>query len=802
MTKEELLQVINVAVDEGWTQLDLTGRGLTSLPPEIGRITSLNALYLSYNQLKAIPSEIIQLSNLKVINLYQNRFEMIPPEIMQISSLTNLYINENELNIIHPQIRQMTKLRTLNLSHNNLKNVPSEIGQLSNLTSLNLSNNKLTTVPSDIGQLSNLTSLKLSDNYLSSIPSEIGHIVNLAQLDLSFNRLSIIPPEIGQLDKLQEFYLGNNPIQSPPPEILNLNRIGEADPIKIRRYFQQLFEAGEYLLFEAKLLIVGEPGAGKTSLARKIQDDTAPMPLAKESTKGVDVHPWVFKIPQRIKEKIARRLMDEDPEFRINIWDFGGQEIYHATHQFFLTPRSLYILVADAREQKTDFDFWLHAVKALSGSSPLLIVVNEKDGRQWHIDSGRLNDQFGNLAATRTVDLKTNIGLANLIETIKYQIIQLPHIGDTLPGTWVNVRRALENDSRPYIPLQTYLEICKANGFTRLDDKLQLSGYLHDLGVYLHFQDDDILKRTLILDPEWGTDAVYRILDNKQVINNQGHFSREDLEIIWDKEEYSFMGGDLLALMMKFQLCYEIPDQAGQYIAPQLLSQKPPAYKWSTESNLILRYHAPDFLPKGIITRFIVAMYKYIEDQLVWRDGVVLKFEYARVEAIEFYNKREIRIRIDGSHKRDFLNIVKWELDKIFNNFNNLNYHQLIPCNCVRCQGTQSPYFYTMESLQRRMDKGRNTVECDYSYETVIVRSLIDDVTGSSVIGEEPPQVIKRLNIQFNEAELKACCFELGIDYEDLGGNGRADNARALVAMMIRIGRLPELIKYMDRERP
>ena len=54
----------------------------------------------------------------------------------------------------------------------------------------------------------------------------------------------------------------------------------------------------------------------------------------------------------------------------------------------------------------------------------------------------------------------------------------------------------------------------------------------------------------------------------------------------------------------------------------------------------------------------------------------------------------------------------------------------------------------------------------------------------------------------FNEAELKVCCFELGVDYEDLGGNGRADNARELVALLQRQGRLPELIAYMDRERP
>ena len=47
-------------------------------------------------------------------------------------------------------------------------------------------------------------------------------------------------------------------------------------------------------------------------------------------------------------------------------------------------------------------------------------------------------------------------------------------------------------------------------GSHELQDKLQLSGYLHDLGVCLHFQDDLILKNTIILKPEWGTAAVYK----------------------------------------------------------------------------------------------------------------------------------------------------------------------------------------------------------------------------------------------------------------------------------------------------
>ena len=46
MTEEDLLQVIDQAVSDGVKMLDLSGNELTSLPPEIGRLTQLETLIL------------------------------------------------------------------------------------------------------------------------------------------------------------------------------------------------------------------------------------------------------------------------------------------------------------------------------------------------------------------------------------------------------------------------------------------------------------------------------------------------------------------------------------------------------------------------------------------------------------------------------------------------------------------------------------------------------------------------------------------------------------------------------------
>ena len=46
MTQDELIALIDRAAEEGWTELDLSGKGLTELPPQVGQLTQLESLLL------------------------------------------------------------------------------------------------------------------------------------------------------------------------------------------------------------------------------------------------------------------------------------------------------------------------------------------------------------------------------------------------------------------------------------------------------------------------------------------------------------------------------------------------------------------------------------------------------------------------------------------------------------------------------------------------------------------------------------------------------------------------------------
>ena len=106
-----------------------SGNQLTSLPAEIGQLTSLRELDLGGNQLTSVPAEIGLLTSLVKLFLGGNQLTSLPAEIGQLTSL-EVVPRDNQLTSLPAEIGQLTSLRVLDLSGNQLTSVPAEIGQL------------------------------------------------------------------------------------------------------------------------------------------------------------------------------------------------------------------------------------------------------------------------------------------------------------------------------------------------------------------------------------------------------------------------------------------------------------------------------------------------------------------------------------------------------------------------------------------------------------------------------------------------------------------------------------------------
>ena len=794
LSQNQFTELPEVICELGALQsLDLSFNPLKEVPEFIGQLTNLRSLNLWSNQLKEVPEFINRLTNLQSLNLSSNRLTQLPSEICSLLHLRSLTVYQNQLDTLPKEIGQLRELRSLGLFINQLTDLPNSVSQLSNLSYLDIGNNKLTAWPSAINPLSQLKHLAININKISSLPAEIGLLLKLEKLYLMDNQLSTLPEAIGQLSNLQILDVNGNKLNSVPESIAYLSKLKVLDlsnnqltvlsrrfcelkkltflslwnnqisklpvwtntlstletldlranplpippeilgekaegyspaPVKeiLNYYFQ---EKSDTFLYEAKLLIVGEGEAGKTTLAKKLQDPNYELQTDEKSTEGIEVLPYEFDHP------------DGHP-CKVNIWDFGGQEIYHATHQFFLTERAVYALVTDSRQGNTDFYFWLNVIQLHGADSPVILIKNEKNDRPCAVPDLQLRGQFKNLKESIEVNLADNRNLDAVKTAIQHHITHLSHVGDPLPKTWANVRSVLENQalgSDNYISLFEYRQICTAQGIPDRTEQNRLSRFLHNLGVFLHFQAIPQLAKTIFLTPAWSTDAVYKVLDTPKVRKDCGRFTQADLQEIWQDNQYADVRSELLALMQQFEVCYEITGRQHHYIAPHLLEANLPEdlqYQetWDTHNNLILTYHYP-FKPKNIFPRFIVALHRYIEEQrLVWKHGVVLLFGDDRAEIIEdaHYNNANIRIRISGTDKKRVLAIIGHELERIHSSFEDLQYQTLIPCNCAECKDSQEPYQFPYSVLQRSRQKRNFEVQCQKSFDMVSVSRLIDDV--------------------------------------------------------------------------
>jgi internalin A len=680
------------------TTFNLSSNQVTQIPEAIGQLTNLRMLDLSRNQVTQIPEAIGQLTNLRMLYLFDNQVTQIPEAIGQLSSLTTFNLSSNQVTQIPEAIGQLTNLRMLYLFDNQVTQIPEAIGQLSSLMMLNFSSNQVTQIPEAIGQLTNLTELKLSNNQVTQIPEAIGQLTNLTELKLSNNQVTQIPEAIGQLSSLTVLDLWNNQISEIPnwlEELLNLNKLDlRQNPLPISpeilgppdlrqdpgaveaifNYCRQLRSGEVRPLNEAKLLLIGQASVGKTSLINRLLYNR--FNHHESQTDGLNIETWNIHVNSK--------------DVRLNVWDFGGQEIYHATHQFFLTKRSLYLLVCNCRtsEEENRIEYWLKLIESFGGQSPVIIVGNKKDEQPFDINRKALRDKYPNIKDIIETSCDTSEGINDLRNAITREVGQLSDVYNLLPLSWFEVKEQLESMEEDFISYSKYACICAAKTVTEETNQEQLIDLLHNLGLVLNFRDHPILQSTNVLNPDWVTEGIYALLSDEILkTKTKGILTYADLSRVLDSQRYpTNRHYYLIELMKEFQLCFQIPNCATDtFLIPGLLSKEEPKDTKLEGDTLEFQYHYR-VLPESILSRFIVLTHDKIYNQTYWRSGVMLAYS----EGSETYNiarikadleDKKIFLSISGREttRRSFLLMIRAEFNKIHNTFANPEVTEWVP---------------------------------------------------------------------------------------------------------------------------
>ena len=453
-----------------------------------------------------------------------------------------------------------------------------------------------------------------------------------------------------------------------PPEVLEALTTTES----VINYISQSISDKRNIIGESKILIVGQGSVGKTSIINRILYDE--FNLDEIKTEGI------FISRLQVDDKFV--VTKPSPKIQLNIWDFGGQEIMHATHQFFLTKRSLYLLVLDSRltQEENRVEYWLKIIQSFSDESPVLIVGNKIDQHPLDIDRTGLQKKYPNIVGVFETSAVTGAGIEELKAAITEQVNSLPHVRDLLPETWFAVKTKLEElgTGINFISHDDYDKLCDNNDVHDEISQHTLIGFLHDLGVVLYFQDDPRLESLGILNPQWVTNGVYKILNSHTLFQDKGVLTVAMLDEILNLPEYP-RGKRLFIvdMMKKFELCYDIePDKT--FLVPDLLPKDQPDLKFN---GIPAFEYAYPVLPSSVITRFIVRMNQKIDDGLVWRTGVVLKIGANSALVKADIEDRKITIAIDGLEhtRRDALSAIRFQLDEIHASIKGLNPQKMVP---------------------------------------------------------------------------------------------------------------------------
>jgi internalin A len=574
------------------------------------------------------------------------------------------------------------KAQALKLNELGLTEVPSKIGDLKEIKELNLLWNKLSALPDSFERLLSLERLFLSNNKLQRLPSCLRSLSNLDELWIERTQLSELPGWLNDFPKLRRLRLSGNPSLEIPSEI-----VASEDPSKILRYYFESRAGKGGPLMELKLLLVGRGGAGKTTLVKR---------LAREQ---IDAH------EQETHSISIRELTLECPSgnIRTRAWDFGGQEILHATHQFFLTERSLYLLVLEPRSglAQRDAEYWLKLIEAQGNGSPTIVIMNKSHERPWRVDEVKLRRKFPFIVQFLPTDALQGEGIDHLRNVIHETIERrMPHVWLPFPRRWRDIKEAVAGMRKNFLTYDQFTDLCHQSGETDPGAQADLAGILHALGLALYFGKEPLLQDTRVLNPSWVTGGVYAVIRSHLVKKHDGHLTVSDMsEVLREAHEKKLIDiADyppahhrfILELMRSFQLCYTserpkeeqqqksltmdqidlpgVENQLVRYLVPELLPEFEPPMADSWEiAGVRLRYRY-DLLPPALLPRFIVRTHALSDDSPHWRHGVVLRHSEARALIREESDRPELHVFVlgrDDETRRVLVAMVRRELETL-----------------------------------------------------------------------------------------------------------------------------------------
>ena len=129
-------------------------------------------------------------------------------------------------------------------------------------------------------------------------------------------------------------------------------------------------------LRHVKVVVVGNENVGKTTLVKQFSHNFGTINKISSIVRGKGERKATDGI-----EMCSLEFSSGISNTILHVWDFAGQELFYSTHQFFLSSKSVHLLVFNLNEslEKNKLSFWLHSILTNAPGSPVILVGTHLD---------------------------------------------------------------------------------------------------------------------------------------------------------------------------------------------------------------------------------------------------------------------------------------------------------------------------------------------------------------------------------------------------------------------------------------
>ncbi|XP_078673421.1 uncharacterized protein LOC144912269 [Branchiostoma floridae x Branchiostoma belcheri] len=369
-------------------KLNLAGNKFVQIPAVVLTLVMLEELDMSNNHIADVADEECLMKRLKKVNIERNCLTSIPAFLLQRSKLIELDISDNKLFTTTPtgQAPKWGKLKTLCLQNNFLSSISDLLPNMAEIQELNVSNNNLSTLKGIKGR-KRMRKVWLRNNQFEAFPKELTLLHELEELDLGENDIDWLPVDLKYLSKLRVLLVDGNNIEALPNAILEMAGLAmitvKDNPLRqppidvcneglpmIYEYVTEMKRTGIAQMPHHKVVVLGAPGSGKSSLVRTLLQSESHLtgeeyePFYPENPTVPESHMWTFD------------------EFEVELVDTSGFDFF--TDRLVIPKNALYLVLFNAHEYVSSkyrqaIGNWLELLNARVPQCRVLLVGTHSD---------------------------------------------------------------------------------------------------------------------------------------------------------------------------------------------------------------------------------------------------------------------------------------------------------------------------------------------------------------------------------------------------------------------------------------